>query len=189
MTATPTTPTNPAVIPPKGMPAWEIKIVAAAAPVLGFLLAWVDPTGKFNTTEAQAVLVLAGTIIGFLILSAHIVFAAVHEYGWSKQALGAAVTGEEAEFHAVWPQMKASYDTAAPLLSKLPEVTALTGDVAALKSKLAATPVADRAAIEGIVKDLVIPQVLAPATATAVASPAAIAPTPYPVGSPAATVA
>jgi hypothetical protein len=182
--------TIPTVPPaPKGTPAWLIRTVALILPFVGVALVWVDPTGKLSTTAAQTTVVLVFLLAAVVIFTVHVVLGAVHEFGWSKAALTKVESDEIVELKAILPEFKAAYSAAKPTLDALPDFTgalaAVQTDVASVKAKVDQAPLVDRQAVEGIVKSLVIPNVLTPATAPVTAPPAA-ASTGNPLAEPAA---
>jgi hypothetical protein len=83
---------------------------------------------------------------------------------------------EIVELKAILPEFKGGLGGGVRRLDALPDFTgalaAVQTDVASVKAKVDQAPLVDRQAVEGIVKSLVIPNVLTPATAP-VAAPLA----------------
>lgn len=136
-TATPA-PVVPAV--PSTTPAWFIKGVALIVALAGPAVAWVDPTGHIDTPAAQAIVILGFLVVAAVIFTVHVALAAVHEYGYSKAAFEHAASAEDAEFKQLWPEFTAAWGEAKPLLGNLPDFSAVAGEVADLKERVAAIP-------------------------------------------------
>jgi hypothetical protein len=176
MTA-PLTPALPAA--PKGTPAWLIKTVSLLVLLAGPFLAWVDPTGKIDTPTAQAVVIVAFLVVAAAIFLVHVALAAVHEYGWSRAALGQIGSADLAELKTLWPEIQSAYATAKPALD---QVQAVSGAINAISTRVdqvegAVKAIPDPAAVEAIVRSVVIPGVQIPP-----ASPAGVAPAGSPAG-------
>ncbi len=151
-----TAPVSPAVPPTAATtPAWLIKLVALLVAVAGPVLAWVDPKGHISTPDAQAAIVLGFLIVAAAIFLAHVILAAVHEYGFSRIALEHVVSAEETEFKTVWPEISSTWQTAGPVLERLPDIAKVTADVAELQAKVDGIPAAQREAALAAIRSLV----------------------------------
>jgi len=104
---------------PIGVPAWLVRLVAAIVGVAGLVLAWVDPGNKLPHGAIQACVILAFLIVGAAIFVVHLWLAAVHEYGWTMNAVTHVDTEAEAEFKQLWPEIKASFQAAQPALQQV----------------------------------------------------------------------
>lgn len=124
---------------PVGVPAWLIRICAAAVGLAGPIVAWIDPNGAIPPGAGQAAVILAFLIVGAAIFLTHLILAAVHEYGWTMNAVTHIDAAAEAEFKQLWPEMKQAYADAKPALDQVQGVPgvidALSKDVADLKAK------------------------------------------------------
>jgi hypothetical protein len=135
------TQTAPTVLPaaPAGVPAWLIRAVAAVLGVAGPVFAWVDPGNHLPHGGIQAAVILGFLIVSAAIFLVHLVLAAVHEYGWNLNAAAHIATGAQSEFDQLWPEFKATYETAKPALDAIPGVQgaidAISSDVTALKAR------------------------------------------------------
>jgi hypothetical protein len=130
----PTITTVPAV--PKGTPAILIKVVAAVLGVAGPLFAWLDPGNHLPHGAIQACVILAFLAVAAAIFLTHVILGAVHEYGWSMNAVTHVDTEAEAELKTLLPQVRAVYEQAQPVLAQIPDVGAVTARVAELEQKV-----------------------------------------------------
>jgi hypothetical protein len=132
---TQTAPTVPTA--PQGTPAILIKIVAAVLGVAGPLFAWVDPGNHLPHGAIQACVILGFLVVAAAIFLTHVVLAAVHEYGWSMNAVTHIDTQAEAEMKTLWPELKQTYEAAKPALDQIPQAASIIDRVGELEHQLA----------------------------------------------------
>lgn len=120
-------------------PAWVIRVIAVVVVAISPFLAHWSVFSK-NPTAAQAALVIVCLVIAGLIFTVQVALAAMHEYGFSRAALGEVATEEQKEIAVLWPDIKAYWgnaqtavNEAAPDLSS--KVEALVQQVAALEAE------------------------------------------------------
>jgi hypothetical protein len=116
-------------------PAWVIRLIAGVVVVISPFLAHWSIFSK-NPTAAQAAIVAVCLVIAGLIFTVQVALAAVHEYGFSRAALGEVATEEQKEIAALWPDIKANWTKAEPVVNET--VPKLSGDVQALSERVAA---------------------------------------------------
>jgi hypothetical protein len=137
---------------PTGVPAWAIRAVAAVVAIVGPLLAWIDPGKAIPKGAVQAAVMLAFLVVGAIIFLVHLIYAAVHEYGWNLTAAKNVATDAEKELEALWPEFKDTYNAAKPALDALPGFTAglasVTSEVDKLKASSGLNPGEVVAALE-----------------------------------------
>jgi hypothetical protein len=118
----------------KTTPARVIRSIAAVVAVISPLLAhW--PIFTKNPTAAQAAIVVACLVIAAAIFTIQIVLAAVHEYGFSRAALGMVASDERKEIAVIAPDLTSEWQKAAPLVNET--VPKLSSDVDALTQRVA----------------------------------------------------
>ncbi len=88
-------------------PAWVIRAIAVVVVAVSPFLAHWSVFSK-NPTAAQAAIVIVCLVIAGSIFTVQVALAAVHEYGFSRAALGEVVTEEEKEIAVLWPDIKAN---------------------------------------------------------------------------------
>lgn len=152
MTQPTPSPALPAV--PQGVPAWLIRAVAAIVAIAGPLIAFVDPAATRFTAAIKAAIILVFLVVAAIIFLIHLILAAVHEYGWTMNAVTHVETDAEAEFKQLWPEMKQAYTDAAPVLEQVHGVSGvidtLSKDVADLKAREAATGLDPQAVLQAV---------------------------------------
>ncbi len=115
-------------------PAGAIRLIAVVVAVISPLVArW--PIFTKNPTAAQAAIVVACLVIAALIFTIQVVLAAVHEYGFSRAALGMVESDERKEIAVIAPDLAAGWQQAAPLVNET--VPKLADDVQAMAQRIA----------------------------------------------------
>lgn len=158
--------TTPPVVPaaPVGTPAWLIRGAALLLAIIGPVLTWWNPGGGLNTGNVQAAIILGFLLVAGVLFFLHVLLGAIHEYGWSRAALDHVVTAEEAEFKTLWPQIRNQWAVIQPDLANLVSgsetVQAVESRVAAVEAAVSDMSASEKAAIEAVVRQLVIPGVL-----------------------------
>jgi hypothetical protein len=94
-------------------PAWVIRAIAVVVVAVSPFLAHWSVFSK-NPTAAQAAIVVVCLVIAGSIFTVQVALAAVHEYGFSRAALGEVVTEEQKEIAVLWPDLKANWGKAEP---------------------------------------------------------------------------
>jgi hypothetical protein len=116
------------------IPAGVIRLIAVVVAVISPLLArW--PIFTKNPTAAQAAIVVACLVIAAVIFTIQVVLAAVHEYGFSRAALGMVESDERKEIAVIAPDLAAGWHQAAPLVNET--VPKLADDVQAMAQRIA----------------------------------------------------
>jgi hypothetical protein len=118
----------------------EVKIVALVLAIAGPVLAFVDPSGKFSTADAQVLITLGAWVIAAAIYVGHLIL----RNGLSKAGIGKTLTEEEQWLKANAPALKATYEAAKPALDELPGVPAAQAaaeqEITSLKARFDALP-------------------------------------------------
>jgi hypothetical protein len=106
-------------------------VVVAVSP---FLAHW--SIFSKNPTAAQAAVVVVCLVIAGLIFTVQVVLAAVHEYGFSRAALGDVATQERKEITVLAPDIESNWAKAEPIVNET--VPKLSSDMEALTQRVAA---------------------------------------------------
>jgi hypothetical protein len=106
-------------------------VVVAVSP---FLAHW--SIFSKDPTAAQAVVVVVCLVIAGLIFTVQVALAAVHEYGFSRAALGDVATEERKEITVLSPDIESNWAKAEPIVNET--VPKLSSDVEALTQRVAA---------------------------------------------------
>ena len=160
MTPTPT----PIPTPPKGTPAWLLRAVSLLLLLMGPALDWIDPTGKLNRPGIQALIIVVFLIAALVVFSIHVVFGAVHEYGWNRKAALDVASNEITEFRTLWPGFKTELAAAEPVLKQLPDAAAIDQKISAAVASIPKPAVVDVQALAGQAKTLVLAELAKAAT-------------------------
>ena len=120
-------------------PAWAIRVIAVVVVVISPFLAHWSVFSK-NPTAAQAAVVIGCLVIAGLIFTVQVALAAVHEYGFSRAALGEVATEEQKEIAVLWPDIKSYWGKAEPAVNEgapdlSSKVEALVQQVARLEAE------------------------------------------------------
>lgn len=161
--------------PPKGTPAWLLKLASLALLLMGPAIAWIDPTGKIDSTAWQAIIIIVFLAAALTLFSIHVVLGAVHEYGWSKTAFESIETQEKTEFDTVWPGFKAQLDAAGPVLSQLPGYGDMEARLHAVEAKADAVPTIDKDALKAALAETPLADLFSAAKPAAPAAPEPVA--------------
>jgi len=89
-----------------------------------------------NPTAAQAAVVVSCLVIAGVIFTVQVVLAAVHEYGFSRAALGDVASEERKEIAVLSPDVASNWAKAEPIVNET--VPKLSGDMEALTQRVAA---------------------------------------------------
>jgi hypothetical protein len=116
-------------------PAWLIRSIAGLVVIVSPLLAHWSLFSK-NPTAAQAAVVVSCLVIAGVIFTVQVVLAAVHEYGFSRAALGDVASEERKEIAVLSPDVASNWAKAEPIVNET--VPKLSGDMEALTQRVAA---------------------------------------------------
>jgi hypothetical protein len=116
-------------------PAWVIRTIAVVVVAVSPFLAHWSIFSK-NPTAAQAAVVVVCLVIAGLIFTVQVVLAAVHEYGFSRAALGDVATEERKEITVLAPDIESNWAKAEPIVNET--VPKLSSDMEALTQRVAA---------------------------------------------------
>lgn len=184
MTTTPATTTTPTPAKPKPLePVWLAHLVGLVLIAVPIVLAVWQPGHSFHTATAQAAIVVAGVAAAGILHIVHLVTI----NGLTKAGLLRTVHEEAAWLHANWADISGAISTARNLAGSIdPALLARTeAAVSSLQSQVSSLSASDTAAVESVVRRLVIPGVLVPAASTTPTSE----PTPTAPGATPATAA
>src|SRR5450432_2852778 len=104
-------------------PAWVLRSISVVVVGISPFLAHWSVFSK-NPTGAQAGIVIVCLVIAASIFTVQVALAAVHEYGFSRAALGEVATAEQKEITALWPGIKSNWAKAEPVVNEtLPKLS------------------------------------------------------------------
>lgn len=158
-----------------GTPAWIATAETLLFPAVGLLAARFWP--HLSSAAAQAVVILAGLVVGGIVRGARV----VSENGISKAGIVKSVSDEEAWIKGNAPAIKAAYEAAVPAIDTIKggaaAIAAAQSTLAAATAAVLSVPVDQRNAVIGVLRDY-LPGVVPAAGPPAYVVPAVSAPAP-----------
>ncbi|MCU4184037.1 hypothetical protein K6U06_06670 [Acidiferrimicrobium sp. IK] len=150
-----------------GTPTWLTHALTVLLPVVAVVLAVWQPGNVKLSAASQAAVIVGGLVLAAALHAVHL----ITRNGLSKAGLTKTITEEEQWVKANIDTLKSVATQAKPLLDSIPggpaALATMQSDLADVKARVGQVPQTDRAAIAEVVKELVIPNVLAASPAAA----------------------